>query len=566
MNKLATVGVIGGGIMGLDISRRLSREGYKVTILEGAPEIGGLVSPSKFGDYTWDKFYHVILPDDTLTLNMIKELGLEDELKWNETKTGFFINGRYYSMSNMIEFLRFPALNLFDKFRLGITILIGSYVSNYERLETIPVSDWLIRWSGKNTFNKIWLPLLKAKLGEDYKLTSAAFICATIKRLYGARKKGAKKEIFGYVNGGYARILEAFRSKIKSESITTITNFKVAKIYQGPDNNLKVTSSEGKEMEFNYIISTLPSFLTASVCPDLSEFELAKLRSIKYLGVVCLSVLLKKSLSPYYITNITDENIALTGVIEMTSLTGTSFFGGNSLVYLPKYLNPDNKMFNLSDQELKDSFIASLKLMHPSLNEDEIINCQVAKAKYVITLPEMGYSKNLPSFKTSVKNLFIINSSFITDGTLNVNETLKVSASYLPKVLKIIKMKIKPLASVSLDLDNQWSYMKTHGDEGWKSYPSYYEIFVPYILEILHELDIKITFFIVGQDAVVEKNKPYLKQISEAGHDIGNHSFKHEVWINQYDKDQFVKELENAENAIFEATGTIPKRIQRTRI
>jgi hypothetical protein len=116
-------------------------------------------------------------------------------------------------------------------------------------------------------------------------------------------------------------------------------------------------------------------------------------------------------------------------------------------------------------------------------------------------------------------------------------------------------MSKKLLSSISLDLDNQWSYMKTHGDEEWKAYPSYYDIFVPYILEILGELDIKITFFIVGQDAVVEKNKLYLKQIAEQGHSFGSHSFHHEVWINTYTKEEVIKEFEMAENAIFEATG-----------
>jgi protoporphyrinogen oxidase len=438
MNR-KTVGVIGGGIMGIDIARRLCREGYDVSLMEGSSEIGGLASPSRFGDYTWDKFYHVILPDDIFTLNMIKDLGLENELRWNETKTGFFINNKFHSMSDVIEFLRFPALNLIDKFRLGLTILAGSYIKNYERLETIPVTVWLKRWSGKNTFNKIWLPLLKAKLGDDYKFTSAAFICATIKRLYGARKKGAKKEVFGFVSGGYARILAAMKEKIKSENINTITNFKVVSVRQTPVNDLMVTSTDGKEMVFNYVITSLPSFVTASVCHDLSDIERERLKNIKYLGVVCISLLLNKELSPYYITNITDERIPLTGVIEMTALVGTSFFGGNSLVYLPKYVNSEDQMFNFSDQALKESFITSLKLIHPSLKDEEIISCQVAKAKYVITLPEMGYSLNLPSFKTSVNNLFVINSSFITDGTLNVNETLKVADTYFPKVLKIIK-------------------------------------------------------------------------------------------------------------------------------
>ena len=123
----------------------------------------------------------------------------------------------------------------------------------------------------------------------------------------------------------------------------------------------------------------------------------------------------------------------------MTALVGTSFFGGNSLIYLPKYVNSEDKMFYQSDQSLKESFINSLKLIHPTLKDEEILYSQVAKAKYVITVPEMGYSSNLPSFKTSVDNLFVINSSFITDGTLNVNETLKVADTFLPKVLKIIK-------------------------------------------------------------------------------------------------------------------------------
>lgn len=438
VNKLS-IGIIGGGIMGMDMALRLSRKGYKVSILEGAPDLGGLASVSKYGDYTWDKFYHVILKDDNYTLGMINELGLKNKIKWLETKTGFFVNNSYYSMSDIFEFLRFPTLNLIDKFRLGVTILVGSYVRNYERLELIPVTVWLKRWSGNNTFNRIWLPLLKGKLGEGYKSTSAAFICATIKRLNGARKKRAKKELFGYVNGGYYTILEAIKEKLFSENVELITNFKVDEIKQSPDQDLVVTTGDGKEMIFNYVISTLPSFITASICSKLSDFERKTLKSIKYLGVICVSLLLKKPLTPFYITNITDDNIPLTGVIEMTSLVDTAFFGGNSLVYLPKYVSSDDQMFNLPDKTLKETFISSLKMLQPSLKDEEIIDCQVAKARYVMTLPEMGYSKNLLSFRTTVKNLFIINSSYITDGTLNVNETLKVSASYLPGVLKIIE-------------------------------------------------------------------------------------------------------------------------------
>ena len=64
-------------------------------------------------------------------------------------------------------------------------------------LERVLVGDWLRKWSGERTFNKIWLPLLKAKLGECYRRTSAAFIWATIARMYAARRSGLKKERSG---------------------------------------------------------------------------------------------------------------------------------------------------------------------------------------------------------------------------------------------------------------------------------------------------------------------------------------------------------------------------------
>jgi peptidoglycan-N-acetylglucosamine deacetylase len=117
----------------------------------------------------------------------------------------------------------------------------------------------------------------------------------------------------------------------------------------------------------------------------------------------------------------------------------------------------------------------------------------------------------------------------------------------------------KRKATISLDLDNQWSYMKIHGNPGWKEYPSYFDIFVPYVLEILDELDLKISFFIVGQDAAQEKNKGYLKMIVDRGHEICNHSFNHESWLQKYSREELWDEISNAENAIYNATGTMPK-------
>jgi peptidoglycan/xylan/chitin deacetylase (PgdA/CDA1 family) len=117
----------------------------------------------------------------------------------------------------------------------------------------------------------------------------------------------------------------------------------------------------------------------------------------------------------------------------------------------------------------------------------------------------------------------------------------------------------KPVCSLSLDLDNQWSYMKTHGDPGWEGFPSYLDIVVPRVCEIFKRWDWTITFFIVGQDAALEKNREALGLITAAGHEVGNHSFHHEPWLHLYSEQQTEEEIARAEDSIEAATGARPR-------
>ncbi len=117
----------------------------------------------------------------------------------------------------------------------------------------------------------------------------------------------------------------------------------------------------------------------------------------------------------------------------------------------------------------------------------------------------------------------------------------------------------KPTASLSLDLDNKWSYMKNNGAEGWEEYPSYLDIFVPYILKLLEELDLKLTFFIVGQDAAFEHNHKYIRMITDAGHEIGNHSFKHETFLHLYTREELEDEIDKSHTIIKTVSGREPK-------
>jgi len=116
----------------------------------------------------------------------------------------------------------------------------------------------------------------------------------------------------------------------------------------------------------------------------------------------------------------------------------------------------------------------------------------------------------------------------------------------------------RPVASVSLDLDNLWSYMKTHGEEGWKEYPSYLPVFVPIVLDFLRAHDAEITFFVVGQDVIRPENREPLEMIHAAGHEFGNHSFNHEPWMQDYDASAIAREIGDTHAALVDTLGVEP--------
>ncbi|QEL15295.1 NAD(P)/FAD-dependent oxidoreductase [Limnoglobus roseus] len=425
--------VIGGGILGMDLARQLNAAGHAVTLIESAPHLGGLADAWQLGDVTWDRHYHVILLSDTRLRNLIDDLALTGGLRWVETKTGFYTDGKLYSMSNSLEFLKFPPLGLVSKFRLALTILRASKIRDWQYLEHIPVVDWLRKWSGRGTTEKIWLPLLRAKLGENYRHASAAFIWAIIARMYAARKTGLKKEMFGYLRGGYRTLLDRYTHRLQSDGVAVRECAKVSQI-TADEFCLGVEYDDGTHEEFDRVVITTTAPVAAKICPGLEDDERAKLLGLRYQGLVCASLLLTKPLDRFYVTNITDA-APFTAVIEMTTLVDPAEFGGKHLVYLPKYVSPDDPLFEQPDHKIRESFLAALAKMYPYFSPDDVLAFRVSRVRNVLAIPTLDYSAKLPPMATAVPGLFMVNSAHIVNGTLNVNETLQLADRAMPTLL-----------------------------------------------------------------------------------------------------------------------------------
>lgn len=427
-------GIVGGGVLGLELARRLAEDGDHVTVFEAGSEPGGLAATWPIAGVRWDKHYHVILPTDTRLVALIEELGIGDELVWNQSSTGLYADDTLHSVSSTKEFLALPSLRLIDKVRLGVTMLYASRINNWRRLEKIPASVWLTRWSGKNAYRNFWRPLLRSKLGDNAERASAAFIWAIMKRLYRARTSGAKVEKLGFVRTGYARILDALLHAAEERNVVVLTDARVNQVIPRPEGGADVALADGERHSFDNVVVTTPAPTAAAIIPDLKPAERAKLEQILYQGIVCSSLVLDRPLGGFYVTNITDDGFAFTGVIEMTALVDPDTFGGRNLIYLPRYTTAQDEAWGWSDVEVVDRCVESLQRMYPDFSRDDIVEAKVSRVRHVLAVSVIDHSESIPPVRTSVPNVAIVSSAQILHGTLNVDETLGVIEDALPRL------------------------------------------------------------------------------------------------------------------------------------
>jgi protoporphyrinogen oxidase len=418
------IGIVGGGIMGLALAQRLSAQGYAVSVLEREKQLGGLSTWHDYGQFAWDRFYHVILPGDAYLIGFITDIGLGGELRWQRTLTGFYVDKALYSMSSTAEFLKFPPVSLVGKLRMALTILYCARIRNWRRLEKIPIEPWLRKLSGRATYEKIWRPLLLAKLGEHYRRASAVFIWTYIKRMYAARSSAARKEQLGHVSGGYKAVIERTVERIREHGGEVASGITVRRISAERGGGVRVETDRGPQ-RYDKVIFTGPVNVLQSVAGK-DMVEVRGLNSgVEYLGVVCLVVVSRRPLVPYYIVNIADERVPFTGIIGISNVVSPGETNGMHVTYLPKYVHSDDPWLRHSDEEIVGSFLEGLRIVLPDYERAGVVSTHVNRATKVQPLQVVGYSDLVPRIATRNPDLFVLNTSQFVNNTLNNNEVLR---------------------------------------------------------------------------------------------------------------------------------------------
>jgi protoporphyrinogen oxidase len=382
-----SVGIIGGGLLGLSTAYRLAQAGIAVSVYERDGQLGGLAGTADLGGIPVDRYYHVVLPTDDRVRSLAAEVGIgEDQFRFRTTRVGFYQQGQLTSMSSPRELLTFPGLSPIDRVRLGAFAARCQLKSDNADLESLSLETWLRKICGDRLWERLWRPLLDSKFDGQYDDLPATYLWARTRRMSATRDKAAR-EVMGTIDGGYQVLVDALAREIRALGGEVSLNTDVHSVPAANGRALGVVI-DGTLRPHDYVVTTqLRPGLKGLLAPELERTLGADPN--RYLGVVCVVARLSKSISPYYALNITDRRIPLTTVVETTHVIDPERAGG-TLLYVPKYVTPDNPDLDRPAADVKREYLDHVRTMFPALRPSDILASQLARARVAEPIHTVG--------------------------------------------------------------------------------------------------------------------------------------------------------------------------------
>jgi len=403
------IAIIGAGYGGMAAAWDLRKAGHEVTIYEAADFVGGLASGFKEPHWDWsvEKFYHHWFASDKYMLGLMDELGLRDKVMFPRPYTVVYHKGKFYPLDSVINALKFPGLGFgINKIRFGLMAVYLRLTNNWRSLEKTTVDEWMRKWAGETVYKLMWEPLVMGKFGERYyKQVNMAWMWA---RLH------ARTTRLGTFEGGFQNFANLFAEKLRGMGVMIHLATPITHIQRGEGSGgLELTTPDGVEKAEKVLITLSPG-VVAKMVPSLPKEYLEGLLRLKSMGAVVMVLSLKHQLSRegYYWYNIPKSaGFPFLAVVEHTNFVSSEHFGGEHIVYVGDYLEPEHEYFRLTQDELLERFMPHLKKFNPDFSPDWINKIWLSRTAYAQPVPLVNHSKNIPAIQTPIDGLYFASMS-----------------------------------------------------------------------------------------------------------------------------------------------------------
>jgi protoporphyrinogen oxidase len=349
------------------------------------------------------------------------ELGMSHKLRWVPTTMGFFNQGKLHRWGDPISLLKLPGVNLISKLRYGFFVFACTRRDHWPSLEHRSATEWITRYCGKNIYDRFWHPLLDFKYYEYANNISAAWIWTRIRRV-GRSRKNIMQEELGYIEGGSKTLVDALLKAIERLGGKLYLNAPVQRVVV-ENSQVKGVDLPSRHIPADAVISTVPTPLVAGMIPDLPPDWKTRYQAIHSIGVICVILKLRRSVSPHFWINISDNGIEIPGIIEFSNLRNV---GDNAIVYVPYYMPITHPKFSWSDDRLLAEAFSCLQRINPALKWEDIVDMKIGRLKHGQPVCEPGFAAKIPPIQTPIRGLQVADTCFYYPEDRGIAESVRM--------------------------------------------------------------------------------------------------------------------------------------------
>ncbi len=417
--------VVGAGFTGLTAAYVLSKQGFRVRMIESDTTPGGLAGFFELADgVKLDKFYHHLFNSDEFVPDLAKDLGMKDELITLPSRTGMYLGGRLWKLSTPMDLFRFTPLSLVDRIRLGSLVFRVRQIKEWRTIEHLSIREWLEPLCGKNVYRVVWEPLVASKFSAYAEAVNAVWMWKKLVLRGSTRDKKGSEELV-YFKGGFGRLAEAIVLEVQRLGGDVRFGERATGVQAEGNRLLSLHTNRsdvaGRHFLFTPALPVIADIFNGTAHPDWH----ASLSRIHYLGNICLVLRLKHALSDIYWLNVNDPGFPFVGVIEHTNFDKPESYKDTHIVFLSRYLSAEDPVWSYNDDQYYEFALKHLKRMFPKIDSPSVLEYRVWRGKYAQPVTERGYSRHIPAIETPFSNASIATMAQIYPEDRGINYAIR---------------------------------------------------------------------------------------------------------------------------------------------
>ncbi len=423
------IAIVGAGFTGLAAGLYFAKRGHKVVIFEKDSNPGGLavgVENPKW-DWTAEKHYHHFFTNDNSVLSLAKRI--DHKIIVKKPKTSVYLNGKTYQLDSPLKVLFFPELSITQRLRMATVLGFLRYNPFWKLLEKHSTTKALPKFMGKKAYELIWGPQMVGKFGSFSDTISLAWFWARIKK---------RTTSLAYPEGGFLNFAQHISKEIEKNGGKIYFQTTVLDIDSKKNPQVSFIDKNGKNKteKFDAIIITLPSFLFLKIAKGLPDTYINSLKKLNGLGAINLVLRLDKKFfndSTYWLS-ICDTLFPFMAVVDHGNFMDKKQYNNEHIIYVGKYLPLNHKYFKLTKQQLLEIYNPYLKKINPNYKKS-LIDFEVYKAPFAQPIIPVNYSKIIPSFDTTLKNVYLANIEQVYPWDRGTNYAVELGEKIAKKIL-----------------------------------------------------------------------------------------------------------------------------------